>query len=614
MATNNIINSRLMVATKTAAQWAGYTVVPLKGELCFESDTLRFKLGNAVDSYDALPYVDSAGITAVAIDGATVFTATRDAGVLDVKGGNHVSVAYSDGKLIISGAGFGDVVGHDWGEVASAIGAAISALDGGVAAAAGKVLTGVTQTDGRLTGKTEVAYETIAPVRSVSGSGKIAVSPTTGAVVVSHAGAAPSVTNDSAPAGNADRVVTAVTADGTGHVTAVRTKPLSNMVSGSGLTADTVLLGAGGAGARTSGKTIGTAVTGSDAVIPTANAVKSYVDGLLANLSQALTYKGTIGPTGATVTTLPASHQVGWVYVAAAAGAYAGKACEVGDTIICVKAGTTANDAHWTVVNGENQVSNGNPSLAMDGGSYTVATVDGVNITLRTPSLDLATVGGEGKMIQSVAQHDGRLAAVAVDAPVNTDNTALTNGSVTVSKASGAGVTVTGGANKITFSDGAHSFDVPISVSVSHPNGIGKIVVPAQSAAATDVAGNTAATTIRAGASDDAVTLGSGNRWLQLKGDAAGKKVTIGHKVSAIGGGGALRKISYDEAGHVTASSPVTAAEVTIATTPANTASSSNDSAMSISVGGVAGAAITQPIHTDLLRNGNLTLVLNGNF
>lgn len=29
------------------------------GELCFESDTLRFKLGNAIDKYNDLPYVDS---------------------------------------------------------------------------------------------------------------------------------------------------------------------------------------------------------------------------------------------------------------------------------------------------------------------------------------------------------------------------------------------------------------------------------------------------------------------------------------------------------------------------------------------------------------------------
>lgn len=82
--------------------------------------------------------------------------------------------------------------------------------------------------------------------------------------------------------------------------------------------------------------------TSDDTTIPTSKAINSAIDTALTSV---LKYKGTIG-TGGTVTSLPASHSVGDVYVVSTAGTYAGKACEVGDYIICKTAGTSANDAH----------------------------------------------------------------------------------------------------------------------------------------------------------------------------------------------------------------------------------------------------------------------------
>ena len=66
--------------------------------------------------------------------------------------------------------------------------------------------------------------------------------------------------------------------------------------------------------------------------------------------NDAMLFKGTIGSSGATVTALPANHKKGWTYKVATAGTYAGQACEIGDMIICVTNGTSANDAHWAVV------------------------------------------------------------------------------------------------------------------------------------------------------------------------------------------------------------------------------------------------------------------------
>ena len=62
-----------------------------------------------------------------------------------------------------------------------------------------------------------------------------------------------------------------------------------------------------------------------------------------------MVYKGTIG-TGGTITTLPPTHNVGWTYKVITANTYAGIKCEIGDMIVCIANGTTANNNDWTVV------------------------------------------------------------------------------------------------------------------------------------------------------------------------------------------------------------------------------------------------------------------------
>ena len=67
--------------------------------------------------------------------------------------------------------------------------------------------------------------------------------------------------------------------------------------------------------------------------------------------NDAMLFKGTIG-TGGTVTALPNTHSIGWTYRVITAGTYAGQSCEIGDLIICIADGTAANNAHWTVAQG----------------------------------------------------------------------------------------------------------------------------------------------------------------------------------------------------------------------------------------------------------------------
>ena len=66
--------------------------------------------------------------------------------------------------------------------------------------------------------------------------------------------------------------------------------------------------------------------------------------------NDAMVFKGTIGSSGATVSSLPNTHYQGWTYKVITAGTYAGKTCEIGDMIICVADGTSASNDHWAVV------------------------------------------------------------------------------------------------------------------------------------------------------------------------------------------------------------------------------------------------------------------------
>lgn len=63
--------------------------------------------------------------------------------------------------------------------------------------------------------------------------------------------------------------------------------------------------------------------------------------------NDAMIFKGTIGSSGATVTSLPAVHEVGWTYKVITEGSYAGHDCEVGDMLICIQNGSVVSNSDW---------------------------------------------------------------------------------------------------------------------------------------------------------------------------------------------------------------------------------------------------------------------------
>lgn len=157
----------------------------------------------------------------------------------------------------------------------------------------------------------------------------------------------------------------------------------SNMVTGSSLTANNIIVGNGSSAIKDSGVAIETTLSSTlDTAIPTSKAVATYVTSQMAS---ALTYKGAISSND----TLKPPYKTGDVWVVSSAGTYAGKVCEVGDYLIAnksVETGTSVVNADWDAINGENQVENKNASLAAAGSSVILATVDGTNITVTTPS------------------------------------------------------------------------------------------------------------------------------------------------------------------------------------------------------------------------------------
>ena len=145
--------------------------------------------------------------------------------------------------------------------------------------------------------------------------------------------------------------------------------------------------------------------------IATTAFVQAAVDSKI-SAADAMRFKGTLG-TGGTITALPASHKVGDSYKVITAGTYAGQKCEVGDMVICVTAGSTANDAHWTVVqanvdgavtgpasavSGRVAVFNGTTGKVIKDSGFTIAKSVPADAKFTDTTYGLATTSANGLM------------------------------------------------------------------------------------------------------------------------------------------------------------------------------------------------------------------------
>lgn len=140
----------------------------------------------------------------------------------------------------------------------------------------------------------------------------------------------------------------------------------------------------------------------SGGVAATPKAVKDAYDALVQLLNNsfaandAMIMKGTLGTNGS-VSALPTTgYSAGWTYRVATAGTYAGKVCEVGDMVVCVKDynSSSASDSDWSVI----QVNiDGAVTASANLASNQLVVGDGNNKTIKK-----LAAGSNGQVLQMV--------------------------------------------------------------------------------------------------------------------------------------------------------------------------------------------------------------------
>jgi hypothetical protein len=149
------------------------------------------------------------------------------------------------------------------------------------------------------------------------------------------------------------------------------THPYTDL-TGSGTTKDQAIVSSGTANGwklytlgAAAGYGVSTSVSSGGTGLVTSGAVHTAIANSFA-ANDAMIFKGTLG-TGGTATALPATHSIGWTYRVITAGTWAGVTCEVGDLIICITDGTSANNAHWTVAQTNIDGAVTGPASSIDG-------------------------------------------------------------------------------------------------------------------------------------------------------------------------------------------------------------------------------------------------------
>ena len=212
----------------------------------------------------------------------------------------------------------------------------------------------VKSTDGKIT----VAVGAKSATADLGISAESPISYTSGKITHATSGVVPN-TYGTAPAsisaGSTGTIkIPQLTINEYGHVTTATTiscditiPNISTFVSGSGLTADKIILGNGSQTIKTSSYSISestSAISGSstDSTIPTSKAVWNAVSSGI-EASEAMVFKGALQG-GSTTAYTPAANR-GDTYKVSTAGLINGISCEVGDTFICTNDNTPAATA-----------------------------------------------------------------------------------------------------------------------------------------------------------------------------------------------------------------------------------------------------------------------------
>lgn len=216
--------------------------------------------------------------------------------------------------------------------------------------------------------------------------------------------------------------------------------------------------------------------TGTTAVNGTA------VASAIASLPQAMVFKGTVGSSGATVTTLPVdgSASIGDTYKAITNGTYGGKSAKIGDVLVCLTKTSTANtwelipsgdEPSGTVtsvkINATSPISIDSSSAITTSGERTIshATSGATAGSYGDSSAQTPSYGGTFKVPYVTVNNTGHVTGISehtvkIPASDNTNTTyTLTQDStdghkITLTPSSGTATTITIPDNNTTYSTG----------------------------------------------------------------------------------------------------------------------------------------------------------------
>ena len=163
-------------------------------------------------------------------------------------------------------------------------------------------------------------------------------------------------------------------------------------------------------GFKASNGTITTSVTDKDKKLPTIESVIEYVQRMT---QSAIHYLGVINSEDR----LRGPHAMGDMFIAGTTFTLDGKQIDVGDYLIRNSTEFVSGiplSQLWDVIQGKVSVSNAGATLVMNGASYPIATVEGTQISVTTPNLNVSSPSAsstEISFIDDVYQRDGLLSA-----------------------------------------------------------------------------------------------------------------------------------------------------------------------------------------------------------
>lgn len=402
------------------------------------------------------------------------------------------------------------------------------------------------------------------------------------------------VTNDGNTTGN---TVISIAKDGNHEIK----YKLGNRLTGSNLTADTILLGGGGVAVKTSGKKIETTLTNDDTKVPTSGAVYAEIQDVLSIANAAMTLVGTLGSSssGATHTSLSTASkdQLGDAYKVVTAGTYGGITAKVGDLIVCYS--PTSTTYAWILIPSGDDIEDSWRPVQLDGAQKLASGITSGALNIKNISGNSVSIGYNSGFtfdVKTGFTNEGRNYGVKKDSSGNLYvEVPWTDNNTTYSASKGITIidgdiqhtnSVTAGTASGTNSTTAQALGATISIpsitydAQGHITGKGttSFVLPNATSIQGAVKGygqiTVGSTTISAVGHNEKFTM-QGDTWITLaatdSSTAGSDKITFTHKEGKKFTGGTatktlswsntsfvVPKITTDDAGHLTAASDIT--------------------------------------------------------